>query len=187
VAVGGKQNKVIIKRLQLISRNQRGFTLVEILVAMAIGGLIMGGITTTIFQALTLPAKSNNQMTAVKQVENSINWIRHDAVQAQIMETSGDTGFPLRLTWVDWNNTEYEVTYSLQEGKLERKYVTHDRDGTEVDNQTSVIAEDIDTNSEMTYCQVDGSTLTLKITATITGYRISSETRLVEILARPAV
>jgi prepilin-type N-terminal cleavage/methylation domain-containing protein len=178
---------MMLKRLRLIGRNQCGFTLVELLVGLVIGGLIIGGITTTIVQALTCPAQSSDHMTAVKQVENAINWMRHDAVQAQIMEPGGSSGFPLQLTWVDWNNTKHEVTYSLQEGRLTREYITYDGDGTVVDSQTSFVAEYIDSDSEMTYCQVDGRVLTLKITATITGYRSSSETRLVEILARSAM
>lgn len=176
----------IFRRFDLIARNQQGFTLVELLVAMVICSLLIGGITTTVVQAFTCPTQSNDHMTAVKQVENAIECIRHDVVQTQIMEPNGDSGFPLQLTWVDWDNTKSEVTYSLQEGKLKRDCVTYDGEGAIIEKQTRIVAEYIVSDPEMTYCQADGKVLTLKITATIDGYKTSSETRLVEILARPA-
>jgi len=176
----------ILRRLGLIVFNQRGFTLIELLVAMAIGGLIIGGITITICQTLVHPAKANDQMTVVKQVENAIDCMRYDVVQAQAVEPSGDSGFPLKLRWVDWNNTRSEVTYRLQNGELQRCYITYDADGAITFNQTRVVADYIDSNVEMTNCHVDDRTLALKITATIDGYKTSSETRQVEILARSA-
>ena len=176
----------ILGRLGRINRDQCGFTLIELIVALAICGLIIGGISTTIAQALTCPAQSNDHMTAVKQVENAIDCMKRDVVQAQTVEPSGDSGFPLNLTWVDWSNTRHEVTYSLEDGELQRGYVTYDVEGAVASKQTRVVAEYIDSNSEMTNCQMDGKVLTLKITATIEGYKDSSETRQVEILARPA-
>ena len=174
-----------LRRLPLIDRNQRGFTLIELMVAICIASLIIGAITMTIFQVLVNPAQSSNHMTAVKQVENAIHWMRCDVVQAQIIEPSGSSGFPLKLTWIDWNNTKSEVTYNLQNDRLQREYVTHNADSALTDNQTRVVAEYIDSDSAMTNCLVIGSVLTLKITATVTGFIDSSESRLVDIAARP--
>lgn len=171
---------------RLIHRNQRGFTLIELVMAIGVGSLVAGAITMTIFQMLVNPIQSSAHMTAVKQVESAIHWIRHDAFMAQVVEPSGDSGFPLKLTWVEWDNTTNEVTYSLQDGKLQRGHVTYDASGAVIDNQTSVVAQHIDSSSEMTSVQWDGSTLSLKITATLTGFRTSSETRVVEVLARPS-
>jgi prepilin-type N-terminal cleavage/methylation domain-containing protein len=172
--------------LRLINGCRRGFTLIELLVAMCLAGLLIGGITMTVFQVLVNPAQSSKHMTAVKQVENAIYWVRHDVVQTQIMEPGASSGFPLKLTWIDWNNVRNEVTYNLQNDVLQRGYVTYDADGSLTDNRTSIVAEYIDTNSAMTSCQAVGSILFFKITSNVTGMWPSCETRSVEIAARSA-
>ena len=174
-----------IKESALIARRQRGFTLIELLVAMCIASLIIGAITMTIFQVLVNPAQSSDHMTAIKQVENAVHWMRIDVVQAQIIEPGGSSGFPLKLTWIDRNNNRNEVTYSIHNDKCRRGHVTYDADNVVTDNQTRVVAEHIESDSTMTNCQVVGNVVTIKITATVTGFMTSSETRLVEIVARP--
>jgi type II secretory pathway component PulJ len=175
-----------VKESGLIAKYQRGITLIELMVAMCIASLIIGAITMTIFQVLIYPAQSSNHMTAVKQVENAIHWMRRDVVQAQLIEPSGSSGFPLKLTWIDWNNTKNEVTYSLFNNKFQRAYVIYDADDTVTDNQTRIVAEYIEGDSAMTNCQVVGNVLTFKISADVTGFMDSNETRQVEIVARPA-
>jgi prepilin-type N-terminal cleavage/methylation domain-containing protein len=174
------------RKLYLTVRNQHGFTLIELLVAMCIAGLIIGAITMSVFQVLVNPAQSSNHMTAVKQVENAIHWMRRDVIQAQIIEPGVSSGFPLKLTWTDWNNTKNEVTYCLQNDRLQRGYVTYDAEGDLTDNRTQIVAEHIDSDSGMTSCQIVGSVLSFKITSNVTGFWPSIETRLVEIAARPA-
>jgi prepilin-type N-terminal cleavage/methylation domain-containing protein len=47
---------------RLIRKDQRGFTLVELLVAIAIAGLITGGITAAIMQVLNINHRASNHM-----------------------------------------------------------------------------------------------------------------------------
>ena len=173
-------------RLPLAAGHRRGFTLIELMVAMCIAGLIIGALTMTVFQVLVNPAQTSKHMTAVKQVENAVHWMRNDVVQTQIIEPGASSGFPLKLTWTDWDNNKNEITYSLQDDRLQRSYVTYNADGSLTDNRTHIVAEYIDSDSEMTSCQVVGSVLTFKITSNVTGFWPTSETRLVEIAARPA-
>jgi len=74
---------MIFHRLGLINKNQRGVTLMGIIVAVAITGIIAGAATTTIFQVFSGNTRTSNHMTAVKQVQNAGYWISHDAQMAQ--------------------------------------------------------------------------------------------------------
>ena len=109
---------MIFHRLGLINKNQRGFTFIEIIIVIAIAGIITGGITTTIFQVLTGSARTNNHMTAVRQVQNAGYWVSLDAQMAQSIifddpATSGVTEF-LTLTWTYWDSGEVNrVAYTF--------------------------------------------------------------------------
>ena len=70
-------------RLGLMNKNQKGFTLIELMVAIAIAGLITGSITTAIFQIFDGNTRSSNHMTAIRQVQNAGDWITNDTLGAQ--------------------------------------------------------------------------------------------------------
>ncbi len=57
-----------IKGVRLIHKDQCGFTMIEMVIAIAIVGLIAGGITMTTFQVLEGSARSSNHTIAVRQV-----------------------------------------------------------------------------------------------------------------------
>jgi len=172
-----------MKSLRLRINNQRGFTFIELLIALAITGLIASALTMTIYQVITVPIQSSNHMTAVKQVESAIHWLNRDVQQAQILEVGEDAGFPLSLTWVEWDNTVHQITYTIEDGELER---AHSIDGAEPTR--SIVALCIESDPLQTNCQfndVDG-VLTFRITASITGFKPSTETRVGEIKSRSA-
>ena len=177
----------MFKRLASISKKQRGFTLFELLIALAITGAITGGITVSIFQTLNYNARSNARMVAVKQVENVIHYINRDAKMAQIIEPAvapDPDGFPLVLTWVEWDdNAQNVVTYSIDPDSKELKR-THNRDGGSTE---LVLAQHVNTDPDDTYCDFDDTdwTFTFRITATVTGYPEDiSETREVRVTPR---
>ena len=159
---------------RLGTNNQRGFTLIELLVALAIIGVITSAISMVIYQTLTIPAQSRTHMTAVKQVENAIHWLSRDVQQAQEISTPG---FPLTLTWVNWDNTVHQVTYTLENGELERANSASGGD-------PIVVARHID--SANTDCQFTDGIFTFTITATVSGFRPSTEIREGKILPRAA-
>jgi prepilin-type N-terminal cleavage/methylation domain-containing protein len=160
--------------LRLFHKNQLGFTLVEVILAIAISGIITGGITMTIFQVITGNIRTGNHMTAVRQVQNAGYWVSHDTQMAQtVTPDPGDSGFPLDLVIpVDTNpDNDYSVSYFLDGDKLKRS-----KNGSPETLIAQYIAPD------QTSCVWDGSVLTFNVTATVGE---QTETRIYEVMPRP--
>ena len=186
---------MIVHRLGVINKNQKGFTLVELAVALAITGLITGGITMTIFQVFDVNARTSNHMTAVRQVQNAGYWISRDAQMAQSTVITEVLGFPSTLTWTEYvaPSDEHQVVYTLlADNKLQREHYTN-RDINPDPNTTTFVAQYIDSDTTKTKCEfidTDGDTikdkLILIVTATVSGWpQEQSETRIYEVIPRP--
>jgi len=169
----------MLRRLRAIINDQKGFTLIEMIVVVAIIGLISGAVAGTVSQVFVVNAQSTARMTAVKQVESAVHWISRDAQMAQIVLPSGGPGFPLNLSWKEWNNTTNNVSYALQNGELLR---SHSINGS-APSQT-VIAEHINTDTGMTEFNYDSGVVIFKLTASVSGFRQASETRVVKVIPR---
>jgi prepilin-type N-terminal cleavage/methylation domain-containing protein len=122
-----------------ISKNQMGFTLIELMMAIAITGIISTGVTMTFYQVVTGGARVNNRVTAISQVQHAGYWVTNSAQLAQNVVVNDDdpTGFPLFLSWVGWDNKEHEVTYSLEDTagglkELKQSVVVGDEDAVEI-------------------------------------------------------
>jgi prepilin-type N-terminal cleavage/methylation domain-containing protein len=108
--------------------SQLGFTMVELLVAIAISGVIVVGSLMLLSRIITVSDENRNKTTASQEVQYVGFWISEDIIQAQTI-TLGDpvTGFPLTVWWLDTgNDAEHTVIYSLegpQDGlyKIERE------------------------------------------------------------------
>jgi len=140
-------------RLGLINKNQKGFTLIELMVAIAISSVITGGITMTIFQVIIGSARTNNHMIAVRQAQNAGYWVSHDAQMAQSIRIGDDPATFLTLTWTDWDGTQNVVTYTLENMTGGSKQLKRSRsfNGT---LETSIAAQFIDTTK--TKCGFSG-------------------------------
>jgi len=174
-----------MKIRKLLKSNQRGFTLIELLVAIAISGLIAGGITMIIFQVFDGNARTSNHMMAVSQVQNAGYWVSHDGQQAQNVEPEDPPdpdGFPFVLTWAEWDGTVNEVTYTIVGNDLQRSYSI----GGGVPNQATV-ARHI-TSIEVVPRPFNGGKFTFTVTASVgTGSQVQNETRIYEVTPRPGV
>ncbi|MFC1957489.1 type II secretion system protein J [Chloroflexota bacterium] len=99
-----------------MKRNERGFTFIELLISIAIIGLIAGAASTTTFQVMTGTNRSNDRMTVIRQVQNAGYWISRDTRMAEGVSTAPDF---LTLTWTEWDydevSTYHSVTYSFQD------------------------------------------------------------------------
>lgn len=175
---------MIHRRVTFMHRNQRGFTLIEILVAIALVGLIAGGITAAIMQILTINTRASNHMIVVRQVQQAGKEVSKDALQSQNITCGGGSGFPLTFNWTDWEDVENEVVYTLQDmpssSGLKMLARNHTINGTMEATALPVVAQYID--PDQTSCVWDGDVLSFTVTATVGD---QSETRIYEIEPRP--
>lgn len=153
--------------------NRKGFTLVELLVSVAIIGILAPVLNLLIVHIQNINASESNHMLAVKQIEKAIYWISMDTQMAQSIQTdTGDSGFPLSLYWVGWDNTTTNTTYIVQNNELLRSRSLNGNPPV-----VTVAAPYVNENSESTNCTYDGKALTFTITVSTGGYRPANETR----------
>ena len=93
-------------------KSERGFTLVELVIATAIIGLIVGVLGTAIYQILTVTEYGNDKMTAMHELQNAAHWVSLDGQQA----STASGGDELTLTLPD----ESSITYALVNSQLRR-------------------------------------------------------------------
>jgi len=119
-------------KMKKLFNDQRGFTLVEMLVVVAIMGIIAAGIAMTISQVMAVNSRTSSHMVALRQVQQAGDRVSKDVLQARSIhpDPSSATGFPLTLTIPYWGEDEDEnpvelqlkVRYVLSDDNLQREY-----------------------------------------------------------------
>jgi len=165
-----------------MKRSESGFTFIEFLVVMAIVAIIAGAAGATTLQLFASTERSNDHMTAVRQVQNAGYWISRDALMAESTDNVTTPPDFLILRWTEWDKDKkkpsiyHSVTYSFQDlsdeiGKLKRQHLIHDADGDEIGNKTTLVAEYIyynpDDPDNTTKANYENSVLTVQIAAAI--------------------
>jgi prepilin-type N-terminal cleavage/methylation domain-containing protein len=175
--------------MRLLHKNQKGFTLIEVLITVAIMAGI-GVVTTAAIGELVQSNRTSNHMVAVRQVQQAGYRVNRDVVQAQdITNSTAPGGFPLTINWIDWGSGEaHEVVYDLTDCsggvcQLERQETVDD-----VDMPPTTVGQYIyfDSGSPgSTECSWNETerVLTLKVTAKV---GLQTESRTYEIKARPS-
>ena len=164
-----------LPKLNFRHKGQKGYTLMEMAIAMAIGGVIAGAITMTIYQVINTSASTSNQMTVLRQIQSAGYWISSDVRGAHVItQTSDADGFPLALSWTDWDGNVNTINYTIDGTDLVR-----DENGT-----PNVIAEFIE-SAGVSPVPYESGVLTFNITVTVgAGSSAQSETRTYEITPR---
>jgi prepilin-type N-terminal cleavage/methylation domain-containing protein len=181
----------MIKQLKALIKKQAGLTLIELMIVLAITTIITGTCTMIIFQVFDGEARANNQMDAISRVQNAGRQVSRDAGMAQsVLLTADDDGFPLTLTWTEWEDNDYhEVIYSIEDNQLVREHtINGNPDESYVFEY--IIGDDPDSGVMATYCERDPDTnqliFTLTATAGVGSQRIT-ETRVYQTTPRPSV
>ena len=164
------------------NKEQAGYTMIELMAALVITGLIGLGATVASSQTLNQTSKNTDYTTANRNTMNAIHWISRDAMMAQTVDGYDD--FPqtgnLSLSWVEWDNTTHTANYSLVDSKLMRIY----SDGGQV--RETLIAEYINRDANSTYSSSDNGVLTVTITSSVgEDARVVDVKRVREIALRP--
>ncbi|OGO24926.1 MAG: hypothetical protein A2144_04460 [Chloroflexi bacterium RBG_16_50_9] len=172
-----------MKLHELFRRNggQKGFSLIEILAALAITGLIGAGAATATIQIFTQGSRNTDYTTASRHTMNAIYWISRDAQMSQNLSPAGGSGFPITLSWVEWDNSAHQVIYSIEDDTIRRSYSINGSAPKEI-----VVAHYINSISENTTCAYADKKLTLTVTSTVgEGAKALSVTKIREIHPRP--
>ncbi len=172
----GKKREV--QETRLIERNQGGFTFVELAVVTALTAFVGLGATMATFQMVKSSERSSNHMTAVHQVENVSLWFSRDAQMTQVVDLGADQGFPLTLTWTEWDpSDEHQVVYAFEGSTLKR---SHSVNG---DVSESLVARNID--SANTSCVwKDGEVDTMLVLTVTVAVGEATEQRKYEVKPR---
>jgi prepilin-type N-terminal cleavage/methylation domain-containing protein len=93
-------------------KSERGMTMVELVVALAVTGVIVSFLGTAIYQIITISGEGSGRLTALHELQNASRWFQSDAQQA----VNASAGASLTLTLSD-NST---VSYTLVGTELRR-------------------------------------------------------------------
>lgn len=103
--------------LKRLKGGEKGLSLIELLLVIALTGIIGAVATMSISQVFTSAAISNDQNTAINQVRNAGHWISRDVQMAKTVEPdNGDLTKFLILTWLDPEDEtrQHRVIYKLE-------------------------------------------------------------------------
>ncbi len=176
-----------------MKHGERGFSYIELIIAITIMVLASGAAGAAIFQIFGGTERNNNHLTVVRQVQNAGHWICRDAQMAQSVTTDNLT-LPdfLILSWTEWDAAGDEIYHSARYffedltdgiGKLKRNHWSSA--GT---NEQTLVARyiyydpnDVDDTSKASY---QSHVLTVQLTAL---FEETLETREYKIKHRPSL
>ncbi len=166
-------------------RSQKGFTLVEVLVMVAIGGVIITGVLASYQQVVSATMRNTRQTTAVSDVSTAALAIHKDLLMAQGTVDVPADGIPVVVTgaqtvtfnWINFVSTDFgggapqeggtphTSTYSLTGTTLTRNY----------DGQDIIVGRNV-TYLAFARSNADDRLFTITITSTAPGLPVESET-----------
>lgn len=185
--------KLLIRKL---NKNQAGLTLIELMIALAITGIVTAAVTVLTFQIFDGEARANNHMDAINRVQNAGRQVSRDASMAQSVVWVGESdpdGFPITLAWNKWgtgpaDSESHEVIYSIEGNQLKREHYINDTLEDTLIFQYIIGTDPDEPGVPVTYCERDPSTNQLTFTLTAmagSGSQQVSETRQYTAIPRP--
>jgi prepilin-type N-terminal cleavage/methylation domain-containing protein len=95
-------------------RSERGFSLLELLIALGIMSVVGGSIAITTASITRVTPEITNETVALYQAQNAGYWITRDVQTAQIVDPSPISGELLILTLIVEDAEDIVITYQLQ-------------------------------------------------------------------------
>ena len=171
-----------------MKRHEKGFTLIEILIAVSISTLVVVAASIAVYQVMRNTQHTSNRMTAVLQVQNAGDWISRDTLVAQSITTGNVTTTDfLTFGWTEiGSGDEWHVVYTLEDMPgTGLKTLVRSQSVNGGDNSSTLIARFIVPDAVKTLCEYSQDKLNLTITATVgDGPEQETETRKYEIVPR---
>ena len=142
-------------------KNERGFTLVELLVAMVVTSIVLGAFGSLFYHVLTMPIRQGDHLTAENELRFTLDLIQADGVQARSF-TYSNAPYYGYFSWDYFDPglggfVTYRVYYKYDGGMLIREQ--------SLDSSSAVIARHIVSASDVDFDYTAGET---KIAVTIT-------------------
>jgi len=162
--------------------DQNGFTLIELVMAIGVTGILLASITAAVGQVFNTNTNNSEHMVAVRQVQNAGYWVSHDSQMARSITDTAHAASPkiLIMDWVEWDGTAINVTYSLSGTspnlKLNRLYKENN-----VVISNTVVGQNIASSSDCHSVYTAGS-LVFTMTATVGN---ENETRIYSVRPKP--
>jgi prepilin-type N-terminal cleavage/methylation domain-containing protein len=146
----------------LIRRREKGFTLIEVLVGLAIMSIIVLAMSMTITIIVTNSRGTTERSVVLREVQNAGYSISRDVLMADDVTLDGTSGFPLILVIpVDTDeNNNYSVNYLLDGDQIIRQ--VYDSSDTLIGERA--VAEYIDVD-ETTFSALSFNTYELTVKA----------------------
>ena len=165
-------------------KKQRGVTLIELIVALAIASAIGVAATMTAHNMITIPYMSNNSNTAINEVRSAVSWINRDVQGADpnfVNDAPASPGL-FSISLQQWNSgvwITHNITYSLEDmAGTEMKQLWRDYDN---GTKRNPIAQFIDPDN--TSCSWDSAENILSVTITA-AVSEETETRTFQVKTR---
>jgi len=163
--------------MKRLHKDERGLTIIELLVVIVLTAITTAAITTTFFQVFDMNTRTANHMSALSQVQQAGKIVSEDILEAQ-PDMIDDSPLGGEFFILGWNSTPTrEVAYTLEEGELWRSETIG-----EGVPETTRVAEYISSDPTETYCNWNGELFIFEVTATVGE---ESEQRLYRIQPRP--
>jgi len=135
---------------------EKGMTLVELLVAITITAVIVGGLSAAIYLIVSTTERGNAEASALHNLQKAAYWISLDAQMAATTDIpDGGEAESITLSWIDSQGNSHTSSYSLSDSDLLRQY----------DSTVSTVAQGI---SRVRFT-VSGNTLTFYLESTAAG------------------
>ncbi len=134
-------------------KGEKGFTFIEVLIAVSVSALLAVGAGMTTMQIFTGSRQNNDWNVAVRQAQSVGQWVSQDTLSVSTIDIGDDPETEdvefISLFWKDWESGDtYDTCYlwfdsanSLKQ--LKRRQVTRDINGAITGDTTVLVADNI--------------------------------------------